>query len=59
MFLKDENTQRLSILLGTWNPEKHIEWINANPKKRSTGNAKERQYKFHKSLLSIIHFEII
>jgi hypothetical protein len=44
LFFKDEGQQRTSVLLGTWNLDKHIEWINANPKKRYTGNVKERQY---------------
>ncbi len=45
LFLKEEGEQRTSIILGKWNPSKHIEWINTNPRRRSTtGNIKERQY---------------
>jgi hypothetical protein len=44
-FLKEEGQHRTSILLGTWNRAKHIEWLNKNPKKRPTGNIRDRQYK--------------
>jgi hypothetical protein len=45
LYLKEEGQHRTSILLGTWNRAKHIEWINKNPKKRSFGNIRDRQYK--------------
>jgi hypothetical protein len=45
-YLKEEGSQRTSIILGTWNHQKHVEWINPNPKKRSAGNTKDRQYEF-------------
>jgi hypothetical protein len=41
---KDEGDQRTAIALGKWDLAKHIEWINTNPRRRTTGNAKERQY---------------
>jgi hypothetical protein len=43
--LKEEGQHRTSILLGTWNRAKHIEWLNTNPKKRLSGNIRDRQYK--------------
>jgi endoplasmic reticulum lectin 1 len=55
LFLKDEGEQRTSVLLGKWNPSKHIEWINTNPRRRTTGNAKERQYEL---FISIIYFQL-
>ncbi|CAF5034190.1 unnamed protein product, partial [Rotaria socialis] len=39
----EEGQHRVSILLGTWNREKHIEWLNKSPKKRSAGNTRDRQ----------------
>jgi len=43
LFLKEEGQQRTTVLLGKWDREKHIEWVKANPRKRSSGNVKERQ----------------
>lgn len=40
---QDDTDQRVSIFLGKWNQEKHVEWITNNPKKKSTSNIKERQ----------------
>ncbi|UJR36910.1 hypothetical protein I4U23_029623 [Adineta vaga] len=40
----EEGQHRTSILLGTWNREKHIEWLNKNPKKRLAGNIRDRQF---------------
>jgi hypothetical protein len=42
--LKEEGQHRTSILLGTWNRDKHIEWMNKNPKKKPSANIKQRQY---------------
>ncbi|CAF0842275.1 unnamed protein product [Adineta ricciae] len=38
----DGENHRLSILLGSWNRDKHIEWITANPHKKSSQNNRER-----------------
>jgi hypothetical protein len=43
LFLKEEGQHRTSILLGTWNRDKHIAWLNKNPKKRPAGNVRDRQ----------------
>ena len=43
-FFQDEGHQKTSIVLGRWNHEQHVEWTKTNPKKRFTGNRKERQY---------------
>ncbi|CAF1192809.1 unnamed protein product [Adineta steineri] len=40
----EEGQHRTSILLGTWNRDKHIEWLNTNPKKRLAGNIRDRQF---------------
>ncbi len=53
MFLKEEGQHRTSILLGTWNRDKHIEWINKNPKKKPSANIRDRQYKKNQ----ILYFE--
>ena len=45
-FFEDDGVQRVSITLGKWNPETHIEWVNTNLKRKSTGNTKQRQYAF-------------
>ncbi|CAF3462684.1 unnamed protein product [Rotaria sp. Silwood1] len=42
-FHEESETQTI-IVLGTWNHEKHIEWINTNTKKKSDRYIKERQY---------------
>jgi hypothetical protein len=44
LFFKEEGEQRTSIILGKWNHGKHIEWIHTNPKRKSPGNSKDRQY---------------
>jgi endoplasmic reticulum lectin 1 len=40
----EEGQHRTSILLGTWNRDKHIAWLNKNPKKRPAGNIRDRQF---------------
>ncbi|CAM4809074.1 unnamed protein product [Rotaria magnacalcarata] len=40
----EEQNKRTEILLGTWNYQKHVEWINTNPKKKSDDKTVERQY---------------
>ncbi|CAF3829646.1 unnamed protein product [Rotaria sordida] len=40
----EEGQHRISVLLGTWNRDKHIEWLNKNPKKKPSGNTKDRQF---------------
>ncbi|CAF1090766.1 unnamed protein product [Rotaria sordida] len=40
----EEQGTRTTIQLGTWNYEKHVEWINTNPKKKSDSDYKQRQY---------------
>lgn len=40
----EEGQHRTSILLGKWNREKHIEWLAKNPKKRPSGNLRDRQF---------------
>jgi len=55
-FLKEEGQKRTSILLGKWNHEKHIEWINTTPPKKSDGNVRERQYGFSLSIIYVILF---
>jgi endoplasmic reticulum lectin 1 len=42
-YLKEEGQHRTSILLGKWNRDKHIAWLNKNPKKRPSGNIRDRQ----------------
>jgi hypothetical protein len=42
--IQEEGQHRTSILLGTWNRAKHIEWLNANPKKKLSSNVHDRQY---------------
>ncbi|CAF1283694.1 unnamed protein product [Adineta steineri] len=41
---QDEGQTRTSVLLGTWNREKHIEWVNANQEKKTNKNKKGQQY---------------
>ena len=41
--LQEEGQHRTSILLGKWNREKHIAWLNKNPKKRPVRNIRDRQ----------------
>lgn len=40
----EEGQHRTSILLGTWNREKHIEWLTKNPKKKPSKNVRDRQF---------------
>lgn len=43
-FHEDDNTKvRTSILLGTWNPENHLDWLQRNGKKRPLANIEERK----------------
>ncbi|CAF0839133.1 unnamed protein product [Didymodactylos carnosus] len=40
----EDGMHRTSVLLGKWNQEKHINWINANPKKRPLANVNKRTF---------------
>lgn len=42
-FLKDEKTKRrINILLGSWNIDKHLDWLTKNPQKRPLENKNDR-----------------
>jgi len=64
ILLKEEGQHRSSILLGTWNRNKHIEWLNTNPKKKQSGNIRDRQYRnfiiilFYFNYLDLFHYII-
>jgi len=38
----EKSKKRLNIILGSWNLEKHLDWLNKNPSKRPSSISKDR-----------------